>query len=362
MTFAAECLLVQVIKDFELARSLSVTDWDLLVRQARRANLLASLACDLDQRGLNSAIPEAAGKHFFSARKLASAHERAIRWEVRCIYEALTHLDIPVVLLKGGAYLMAELPVSQGRFFSDIDVMVPRHALTEAEAALGKNGWATTHHDAYDQRYYRTWMHELPPLRHSQRNSVLDVHHTILPLTARLSPDPDKLFSASLLLENGARVLSGVDMVLHSAVHLFHDGELENGLRDLADLDSLLRHFGKDERFWSDLVERARELGLERPLYYAVHYTNRMLATPVPDSVIAATRDGAPAAILRWIMDSLFMRGLLPEHSSCDTRSSGLARWALYVRSHALRMPVHLLLPHLLRKSYRRWRNPGEGE
>jgi hypothetical protein len=26
-------------------------------------------------------------------------------------------------------------------------------------------GWAATHHDAYDQRYYRQWMHELPPMQ-----------------------------------------------------------------------------------------------------------------------------------------------------------------------------------------------------
>jgi hypothetical protein len=32
-------------------------------------------------------------------------------------------------------------------------------------------------------------------------------------------------------------------MVLHSATHLFYDGELNHGLRDLVDLDDLLRHF-----------------------------------------------------------------------------------------------------------------------
>ena len=30
------------------------------------------------------------------------------------------------------------------------------------------------------------------------------------------------------------------------------------------------------------------------------------------------------------------------------------ARWLLYVRAHYLRMPLHLLLPHLLRKSFHR--------
>ena len=44
---------------------------------------------------------------------------------------------------------------------------------------------ATTHHSAYDQRYYREWMHELPPLLHVRRQTALDVHHAIAPETAR---------------------------------------------------------------------------------------------------------------------------------------------------------------------------------
>ena len=37
----------------------------------------------------------------------------------------------------------------------------------------------------YDDAYYRDHMHELPPLIHKERDRMIDVHHTILPLTAR---------------------------------------------------------------------------------------------------------------------------------------------------------------------------------
>jgi hypothetical protein len=37
------------------------------------------------------------------------------------------------------------------------------------------------------------------------------------------------------------------------------------------------------------------------------------------------------------------------------SRLSGMARWALYVRSHWLRMPPLLLMQHLTRKVLRRW-------
>ena len=54
------------------------------------------------------------------------------------------------------------------------------------------------------------------------------------------------------------------------------------------------------------------------------------------------------------LLDALYERGLRPHHLSLDDRFSGMARSILYMRAHLLRMPLHLLLPHLLRKSIRR--------
>jgi hypothetical protein len=45
---------------------------------------------------------------------------------------------------------------------------------------------------------------------------------------------------------------------------------------------------------------------------------------------------------------------LRPNHPSCDGPWTPLARWLLYVRAHWLRMPLRLLLPHLLRKAWER--------
>ena len=43
---------------------------------------------------------------------------------------------------------------------------------------------------------------------------------------------------------------------------------------------------------------------------------------------------------------------LRPVHPSCHVPGEGLARWLLFVRSHWLRMPLHLLVPHLVRKAW----------
>lgn len=335
--------------------SMGLADWDLLIRQARRANLLARLCVLLEERGLLDAIPPAPRNHLLSTRTLADKQAQAVRWEVDCIHRSLAKTGVPVIVLKGAAYVLAGLPFARGRLFADVDIMVPRERIDEVEKALMLSGWATTHLDAYDQRYYRQWMHELPPLKHVIRRTVLDVHHAILPDTARLHPDAAKLLDAALPLNEAGdlKVLAPTDMVLHSATHLFHEGEFENGLRDIVDLDGLLRHFGAGADFWPRLAERARELDLVRPLFYGLRYTKRLLGTPIPEFMPAAAGKGRPPGVMPLLMDALFSRALAPQHPSCDDWFSATARWLLYIRSHYLRMPVHLLIPHLIRKAFR---------
>ena len=87
-------------------------------------------------------------------------------------------------------------------------------------------------------------------------------------------------------------------------------------------------------------------------MYYGLRYAARVLGTPVPEAVLSRMQRAGPRGPMRWWMDALFMRALVPYHASCADRYSSAARWLLYVRSHYLRMPLHLLLPHLLRKAW----------
>jgi hypothetical protein len=335
----------------ESLSGLSPEQWDLLVRQARRANILGKLAVDLETQGRIGGTLDAARPHLLSAAAVAHQQGRAIQWEVRCIREALAPTGVPVILLKGAAYVMAGLPACHGRVFSDVDLLVPKKSITEVETTLVAHGWTGGYHSAYDQRYYRKWMHEIPPMHHKRRGTVIDVHHAILPETARIKVNTAALWDAPVAVAgyDNIYVLQPTDMVIHSATHLFHEGELHNGLRDLFDLDSLLRHFGETACFWDEIVSRAKHLGLERPLYYALRYTKLLLETPIPQSVVDATT--GPPLPIRSIMDFCYSRALRPDHASCADIWTPIARLALYVRSHWMRMPFFLLAYHLTHKA-----------
>jgi len=327
--------------------------WDRVVRQARGAGLLGRLGALAS--GFADRLPAAVWRHLQAALALAGQQRRAVHWELLHLGRALERTEGPVVLLKGAAYAAADLPPAAGRIFSDIDLLVPRMQLGATEAALMLGGWVSSPHDAYDIRYYREWMHELPPMQHLRRQTWLDVHHNILPESARRKTQPALFLAAATPLAAFPRfsIPEPADQVLHSATHLFHEGEWQHGLRDLVDLDALLRAYGSDSTFWPRLLARAEVLNLGLPLYYALRYARRLLHTPIPES-LEATCPERPGPGAAAVMDALFLPAFASAHGECAITLTSIATLLLYVRSHWLRMPPHLLLPHLVRKGLRR--------
>lgn len=350
----AYCALLEVLREPSVCRHFPLSTWDLLLRQARQRNVLASLGARLRASGAIEDLPMQVREHFTGAQRLEQHQRHTVLWEITQIHKALQPLGVPVVLLKGAAYVAADLPLSYGRLFSDIDIMVPKKSLSHVESALMQHGWEGVHSDPYDQYYYRTWMHEIPPMRHIKRLTEVDVHHTIVPETSSFRPEPGKLFSKSVDIagHNGMKVLSSCDMVLHSAVHLFSDGQNCNALRDLIDIDALLRLFCNSPEFWQSLLSRGHELELSRFLFYALRYSKRFLDTPVPDFVLQSTETSAPSLFMQHVMDGLFERAILPDASSHHDWLTPAANLALYLRGHWLRMPPVLLFRHLTRKTF----------
>ncbi|MCC6512011.1 MAG: nucleotidyltransferase family protein [Pirellulaceae bacterium] len=342
---------------------LGVREWETLLGQARQARLLARVAAHYLDKGWLPAAPDGPRRHLEGALRLADRQQHEVRWELDCISRALSNFGGPVVLLKGAAYLMANLPPSRGRLFADIDLMVPREKIEPVEGSLLAAGWISDERDPYNQRYYREWMHEIPPLRHVQRNTYIDLHHTITPPTSRFHVSGDKLLARIKSLNGHADmyVLSPVDMVLHSAVHLFQEGDFGHGLRDLLDLNDLLQHFGLEPEFWGELLNRADDLGLQIPLFHALLHIRRLFGTVAPLDLVNRVWQFGPNSLSRALMAWLLGLALKPDHPSCNTRFTALARWLLYVRSHALRMPPNLLVSHLVRKAWMR-RFPEQGK
>lgn len=358
MTRAVLGMLVAALRQPATLAGLSLAQWDGLIRVGRRADVLARLGHSAEGglAGGVAALPGPVQMHLRSAMILAARQRTELGYESRAIVDALAPAGIRPVLLKGAAYVLTGRRAGQGRLVSDVDILVPHARLNDVEAALMMAGWVSTDRDAYNQAYYRRWMHELPPMTHMRRGTTVDIHHALVPPTAGYGVPVQALLHAACPDERGFSVLCDLDMVIHSAVHLMHDGELEMGFRGLVDLDALVTEFAAgDVAFWRQLAARAVQLRLQSPTFLALRYMHRLLGTPVDAAGMAAlqAQAGRVGRVRLAVLDALYDRALRPHHASLDDRFSGLARWLLYVRSHLLRMPLHLLLPHLARKAWK---------
>lgn len=329
--------LVAALRDPASVAGLDPAGWTALLTAARAERLLGTLAHRLDARTLSPSV----ARILADARDGAGQERRAALWEAEMARRALAPLGVPVVLLKGTAFVAAGLDAGRGRSIGDLDILVPREALDAVEQALRQAGWEAVKEGGYDDAYYRRWMHELPPLIHRERDRMIDVHHTILPPTARPTPDAVALLANAVPLGNGLSILSPADMIVHAAAHLFADGDLAGGLRNLWDIDRLLREFD-GAGFWFLLAERARRHELGDAVRRAVRLSHQLYATPVPDGW--GGRD---------VTDRLYRRRLLVR-DGWGRQGRSVTRFGFYVRSHWLRMPPLMLARHLWTKATRK--------
>lgn len=330
---------VQTVVDLLAGRrdpqSLAPRDWDGVISVARAEALLATLAHHLAR----AVLPPAVAALFADQRAAAAVGTAQALWEAEMARRSLDPAGVEFVLLKGTAYAAAGLSCAAGRQIGDLDILVPWHDIGRAENLALIDGWEWLKYDAYDDAYYRDHMHELPPLIHKERDRMIDVHHTILPRTHRITPDALALVGDAVRTPGGFRVFNPEDMVCHCAAHLIADGDLQGGLRNLWDFHCLTRDFAAaDPDFWARLDDRADMHGLRS----AVHRAAR-LARDLYGSVLPEGWDGHEAS------DIWFRRRLLAR-DDWGHPTDFLLQQAFYVRSHWLRMPPLMLAKHLWTK------------
>jgi Uncharacterised nucleotidyltransferase len=344
-------LLLNAFKTPDAVLRWTAMQWTSALSLARRELVLGHLAADIEAAGLADQVPERARAQLQDGLRFAAHSHVQARHDALYFGALLQPLGCPVVVLKGSAYVLANQPAAAGRQAGDLDILVPRSWLGAIEQSLAEHGWHVSHKSAYDDQYYREHMHELPPIVHADKSAVLDLHHSILPLTSRLHPKPAEMIAAAQDVPGTSlKILSREDQILHSATHLFYDGDLTGGLRNLHDLHRLLRVHADDADFWSALVTRSKLHQLEWPLFYALRYAAKYLGTRVPENVMQKLKSAAPQAPARWVMDWLVNIRLCKATAGQHPPIVRLATFLLYLRSHWLRMPPELLLRHLWTK------------
>ena len=145
----------------------------------------------------------------------------------------------------------------------------------------------------------------------------------------------------------GLCVLRPEDMVIHAAAHLLADGDLAGGLRNLWDIDRLVReNLERDKHFCLSVYEESGRHGLFPAVVRAFRLAAALYDTPVKGYISPMSVSLDPQR-----SDALFIRRLLAR-DGWGRQTRKLTRLAFYLRSHWLRMPPLMLARHL----YTKWR------
>ena len=110
-------LVLSVLRQPESIRQLGPSEWDLLIRQCRHANLLGRLYERLRAAGLEAEIPDRPRNHLQSGAFMAEQQQFSIRREARFLREAqavsrLHHENISKIFELGDEADVFELRVS----------------------------------------------------------------------------------------------------------------------------------------------------------------------------------------------------------------------------------------------------------
>ncbi|MBL4802309.1 MAG: nucleotidyltransferase family protein [Emcibacter sp.] len=348
-------LLIQILKKPEAMLDLDIKGWNRVLYEAHMLKLRGRLAHDAKEYGLWEKLPAKVQIVLTNAEIDIESGQRKIMWEVNRVRRALYGFKEKIILVKGGAYITRGLKCAVGRASVDIDILVARKNLDVVENHLFLAGYASQVMNEYDQQYYREWAHELPPLLHPDRMVEVDVHHTILQVTNKLSPKIELMINSADQVEENIYTLCPEDMLLHSIVHQFVDGTVKGSLRNLLEQKDMIEEFCKDQGFWTRFLDRAEELGLTRPVFYSVRYCGYFLDMAVPSDIMARIDMASPGFITLKIMDKMVFRAMVPYGEGRSRMTNYLATNGLYIRSHWLRMPPMMLLKHLTRKYFRRF-------
>ena len=330
--------LIGLLRSPETAPSVTPFEWNSLLYEARNNQLTGQLVARLRRANQIGSVPDEVRRHLDLEALTSKRRGESALWEVATMRRAVES-RFKLVLLKGCAYLAAGDDNSEGRVFSDVDVLVRREELPAVESQLVSVGWKPSSVNAYDTAYYRDWMHEVPPMSHVRRHTVVDLHHAINPPVSRYYVDPARLFENLAPIGPGLFVLAPSDRVIHCALHLLQEGESKKLLRDLLDLFLLLEQHFEAAPGFMQLMNRAADLGVARPVGTAID-TARAIFAP---EFSGKTKN------LGWFSRSV-ARAAMTANGQPGI-SGEIAATMVLAHSHWMKLPMQILVPHLIRKS-----------
>ena len=203
------------------------------------------------------------------------------------VLTALAERNIPVILLKGIAYLGRLYFEPAERPMSDIDLLVPPERHGEAALTLRRLGYWMTGSNSQRSPFHHA-------IGFKRKNAAIDLHRSIMqPWRARI--DVPGLWRRARVVPNRPGGVMALDPIDEAVIHLAHMArhELRVPLINYIDAVRLLKDAGTGQHHTRrDVVDRAGEFRLGRAITEALAMTDALAAgRSLERSVLPSTNE-----------------------------------------------------------------------
>jgi HprK-related kinase A len=253
-------------------------------------------------------------------------------YEMEQLGELLSGLRVPLVLLKGCAYLLSGQRWPLGRRTSDVDLLFDESHVDAAGEILRQTAFEQK--EAFsekDRRYFRRWLHELPPVKHPHRMVEIDLHFRLLPAGDPCTFAVDDLIRRAVPIAGTAfHWLDPIDRVIHGAINLGHTGEFRRAFRDLWDLRQMIEDaLGAGEFDWQQLSRRSQDLRIERTVARVLLLAGECVGLQLPEGWCEETAGRTAKKMRRSPLYRTMRVGAMPDGIAYRSRRRRAANWLL---------------------------------
>lgn len=265
LKFLGGMLGVSVDDDLRVTGA-GVTFWSDLTRIASEQLVLTVMGAAVERladppQGTDEAIA------FF--QDVAETNRKRNLWLLEQLDDAcraITAAGIPVLVVKGGAFLLEDRRGGASwRFFGDLDLLVPEDRLMDGVAALKAIGYVDP-----DRAYHAAHHRHYPFLSHPGGQTGIDLHTRLAGVNQSVLLDPEKIFDRAVDASvPGAAVL--IPCATDRMAHLITNAQILDyryerrlfRLRDTLDFARLIR---RDDVDMAEIRQRFKAYGRSTPL------------------------------------------------------------------------------------------------